>query len=192
MMAWWLWPFTALPVALANAVSAALSLLNRDRRAPRPDCPDLETVAQLVAEVARCYTGDPLGGLLDYSEHPAHIEWRRQRGMKTGDLPIDCDDVQAYAAWLLHGRPWVRWVRLCNVYEVRLVPGAPNATHAVCWFELVDGTRGILDTNAIDAAGNYLGPYLGPETPTEYCARIYAGWGPWFVGHVEKPWPFWD
>lgn len=162
------------------------------QRAPKPTVFSIEQVATMAAQVTRVYTGDPLGGAYDYSEHPSRIEWFRSKGkLIKGVIPIDCDDVANYVKWLLMDKPWVRWVKVINVYDNPDLSRA-NFSHCVCWFELMDGRRGIIDTNVIwgDEQQSYRGPYFGPEDPTQYCQRMYGNMGAVFTGYAETPWLF--
>lgn len=177
----WLAP---LQLAWSDTLTRLAALTDPDKRAPRPQVFDLVQVAHLMAEVCRAYNGD---GLLDFSEHPARIEWHRQRGL-LHRLRLDCDDVAAYGYWLLYGRPWAGRVAMVNVYDGNL---ATNLSHAVLWVRLPYGSGGrMLDTNLVDPEGGYRGPATTQETPIEYCQRLYGPLGARYDHMAERHWPW--
>lgn len=183
----WSW-LTAPQRALSYTMSSIWSFVTGIERASKPAVSDLLGVAHLCAEISRAYSGDPLRGLLDFSQHPGRVEFHRVRNTLSS-LALDCDDVASYAKWLLDGQPWVRWAKVVNVYDAWDVTRA-NYTHAVCWFELTTGARGIIDTNVIYQDKSFRGAYVGAASPTEYCQTMYGAAGAHFVLYEDAPWPF--
>lgn len=126
----------------------------------------VDTVNAVNAECGKLrYTSDPLGGLIDYYNHPEVTQWRQNN--KRWDVPCDCDDFAVYAVALFRkcgvstDKAWV--------WNLLIDPGLQIsqawANHVICGVEIWDGSKfwtAVIDTNS--AALNQVFWFAGDRT----------------------------
>lgn len=126
------------PIRTAWSVGWA-SLIKQ--QVPVPQVRSVDELRAMVLAWQPFYRPDPLGGVIDYSEDPRHVQWcwDGQRMQLLGGF--DCDDFALKAkahTWELdpHGQVWV------------LISAGPWS-HSVYEFR-AEGRRWIADTNGVN------------------------------------------
>lgn len=122
------------------------------------------------------YTGDPLNGALDFYVHPEKFQYALENGTAQ-NLPIDCDDVAAWAYLALHKLGAAP--HLMAIYDEGL-----RGAHCVCVYVL-NGRCGAIDTN-----GHVLLPDLHDETICRHWSNVYRERGYVYTTVVPLSFPF--
>lgn len=98
--------------------------------------------AWLYLEARYTYTGDPWDGRIDLVLNPYKLQGALERGKEFAKrLPVDCDDVAAWAYKALLTIPGCK-AKMYAIYD----PYPAKNAHCICVYEL-NGKFGAIDTN---------------------------------------------
>ena len=158
--------FEALWHSIRGPISAFINLFIPVERASLPQFSTPEQVGTYLVE--KCsYTGDPLGGLIDFSYHPEKLQYFISKGI-THYYPIDCDDFACYAYLALS--------RIPNVHaELAILAGDNGAYHMICCYVMPSGSYGAAKCGAIDVNGHH---HLGSINAPDLCRHFSAIYNP--------------
>lgn len=153
---------------IKNPASEAYARLTTHSR--RALLPRAHTVGDAAFWLARLrYTGDPLGGAVDFYQHPEYVMHQLERSVF-----VDCDDFGLFAYAILKGGGFDPRL-LC------LIDRGITWTHVVC-VVVVDGQVWTLDTNGLiphvsEAAILYDFQALYPKAKYTHTEVIPPPWG---------------
>lgn len=111
-----------------NAWSEAYALTNQHERAPLVRAYNVQEAADYIAKLP--YTEDPLGGLVDFYQHPERVAYHVEKGTIIR-LRMDCDEILLAYAMLLGGGSNPQLLVLIDGGGIKWTNGRPYVWHHV-------------------------------------------------------------